>query len=137
MIRMTSLSALLAIVICGCAGEAKKNGSPQEASKSDVVLEVIGLIRNHCAAKGKGPQKIADLAPYETEYQRGYRAVKNGDVVVIWGCTVAGEGGGGSTSVVAHEKDVPTAGGEVGLENGTVKKMTADEFKGAPKSGKK
>jgi hypothetical protein len=58
--------------------------------------------------------------------------VKSGDVVVLWGTTLQGEGDVGKDEiVVAYEKDVPTSGGFVLLSAGTVKKMTADEFKAA------
>jgi hypothetical protein len=132
-----ALLAVLAFGIGGC-GDGKPSGSgPTEPSQSDILMEVAGLIRNHTAAKGKGPQKIADLAPYETEYQRGFAAVKSGAVVVLWGGTVAGEGGGGGgKTVVAHLKDVPTAGGEVALESGVIVTMSATEFASAPKPGK-
>jgi hypothetical protein len=128
---------LIAFTIGGCGDGKKAGGGPVEHSQSDILLEVAGLIRNHTAAKGKGPQMVADLAPFETEFQRGFAAVKSGEVVVLWGGTVAGEGGGSNgKTVVAHLKDVPTAGGEVALESGTVVKMTAAEFAAAPKPGK-
>lgn len=128
--------ALCPLMLAGC-GEEKKSTAATEPSQSDLLLEVVGLIRNHTAATGKGPQKIADLAPYETEYQRGFAAVKNGDIVVLWGSTVAGEGGGGGKVVVAHLKGVPESGGEVGFEDGSVAKMSAGEFASAKKGGKK
>ncbi|MBX3400929.1 MAG: hypothetical protein KF873_19525 [Gemmataceae bacterium] len=138
--KRTAYAVLLALIgfgLVGC-GEGKKTNGPTEHSQSDVLLEVAGLIRNYSAAKGKGPQKIADLAPYETEFQRGFAAVKSGEVVVLWGGTVAGEGGGSaSKTIVAHEKDVPTAGGHVALESGEVVKVSAGEFAAAPKPGKK
>lgn len=130
------LSLLVPLALFGCGG-AKSGSGPTEPSQSDILLEVVGLIRNHTAAKGRGPAKVADLAPYETEYQRGFAAVKSGDVTVLWGGTVAGEGGGGGKTVVAHAKDVPASGGEVALEDGTVVKMTAAEFAAAPKPAKK
>jgi hypothetical protein len=38
--------------------------------------------------------------------------------------------------VVAYEKKVPTEGGHVLLQDGTVKQMTAAEFQSAPKAKK-
>jgi hypothetical protein len=129
---------LLAALLTGCSDSGKKSVT-QVASKNDLMLEVVGLIRSHCAARGKGPQKISDLAPFETEYHLGFQAVKNGDVIIVWGGTVAGEGSNSSNTgaVVAYDKDATTSGGEVAFENGTVKKLTAAEFQAAPKAAKK
>ncbi len=130
---------LFAIVVGagGCGDGKKGDAGAATPSHADLLSEVVGLIRNHTSAKGKGPQKIADLAPYETEYPRGFAAVKSGDIVVLWGATVAGEGdGGGGKTVVAHLKDAPSAGGEVALESGAVVRMSAAEFAAAPKPGK-
>ena len=79
----------------------------------------------------------SDLAQLESLYPHGYQAVKSGEVVVLWGASMAGEEGGGSEKVVAYEKKVPTDGGHVLLENGQVKSMTSVEFAAAPKAGKK
>jgi hypothetical protein len=38
--------------------------------------------------------------------------------------------------VLAYETEVPEKGGAVLMQDGTVKTMTADEFKSAPKAGK-
>jgi hypothetical protein len=136
-IRKLLVLALVPFALAGCGGDGRKTGGSTEPSQSDILQEVAGLIRNHTAAKGKGPLKVADLAPYETEFQRGFAAVKSGEVVVLWGATVAGEGGGGGKTVVAHLKAVPESGGEVALEDGTIVKMSAAEFASAPKPAKK
>ena len=64
----------------------------------------------------------------------------DGDVVVLWGPssrTRAEEGSEDSADeVLAYEKRVPEQGGEVLMKNRTVKTMTADQFKAAPKAGK-
>jgi len=66
----------------------------------------------------------------------GFVSQYTGDVVVVWGAKMAGEGssGSGTGEVIAYEKKVPTEGGFVLLTSGTVKQMTADEFKAAPKA---
>lgn len=87
--------------------------------------------------KGRGYANTAELAHYEHGHPLGYQAVKAGEIVVVPGATMPGEGDkGGTTAIVAYEKDVPTQGGHVLLNNGTVKRMTADEFRTAPKMGK-
>ncbi len=123
-------------LLVGCSGNARTDGATSPTT-NDALVEVGGMIRNYSSETGKGPTKQADLARQQQEYPFGWQALTAGEVVVVWGATVAGEGGGGGTGVVAYLKGVPESGGLVFLENGTVKPMTADEFKAAPKAGKK
>lgn len=128
------------VIVCGFLAGCSSTNTPATPGKPDgnaVGFEVAGLIRSYSGENNKGPTKAADLKKYELGFPLGYAAVQGGQVVVIWGSTVAGEGGGGSKEVVAYEKDAPTAGGFVVLQDGSVKQMTADEFKAAPKAAGK
>ena len=131
LLRLTALALVLALA-AGCG--SKSGGGNAGAAQTPVLDEVAGLLR--AASETKTPTKVADLAKYEPTFPTGYRAVKSGDVVVVWGAKMAGEGssGSGSGEVIAYEKKVPTEGGFVLLTSGTVKEMTADEFKAAPKA---
>jgi len=101
-----------------------------------VLLEVGGLIRSYSGETGTGPKRVADLAKYEHGYPLGLAAVRSGEVTVIWGATVAGEGAADTapSHVVAYESSTPTSGGWVLLQNGRAKEMTADEFRAAPRA---
>jgi hypothetical protein len=103
------------------------------------MAEVADLIRSATQPDGRGPNRVSDFDRVQSIYSRGYQAVKSGQVVVVWGVGVQGEGAGakGGGDVVAYEKDAPTAGGYVLLTSGQVKKMTAAEFQAAPKASKK
>ncbi|MCS6864452.1 MAG: hypothetical protein RMJ56_11480 [Gemmataceae bacterium] len=96
------------------------------------------MLRTAVTESGHGPQKLSDLARFEHGYPLGYAAIKSGDVVVIWGAKAAPEGevaaGRAGQNIIAYEKQTPTEGGLVLLENGTIKRMTAEEFKAAPKA---
>lgn len=130
--------AAIALAAVGCGGPAATNPNGGGPGPADAVQEAVGLIRNHSTQFGRGPAKAADLARYESEFPYGLKAVQSGEVVVVWGATVAGEGGGGSEAVVAFAKGAPTQGGAVGLASGRVVTMTAAEFAAAPKAaGKK
>src|SRR5262249_57477881 len=87
-------------------------------------------------AAGRPPARLADLdryPQYQSMYPRASAAVKSGDVVVLWGTPLKGEGESGKGEVVvAYEKGVPTDGGDVLLSAGTVKKMTGAEFRPPP-----
>src|SRR5262249_1475673 len=137
-VAMRSLTGLLtlslAVGVVGLAGCSPKPGGTQGITGSAALNEVAGMLRDYSYTHNRGPAKAADLAQYESLDPFGSRAVKSGDVVVVWGAKMAGEGGGGSGAVIAYEKAVPTDGGSVLLDDGKVKAMTADEFKNAPKA---
>ena len=100
-------------------------------SQNDLALEDVGnFLRMHKKAQKPPPKSIKDIAPMENGYPQGYMALQAGDVVVYWGVEFDPDD---STTVVAYEKDVPESGGRVLTRNGETTKMTAEEFKAAPK----
>ncbi len=123
--------------LVGCSSSSTEtNGQPPESA---VLQEVAGLISSYTGEFRKGPQKIADLARYEPGYPIGYHAVKTGEIEVVWGARMtieegSGSGYSGTTDVVAYQRQTPTEGGLVLLQNGEVKQMSAEEFKAAPKA---
>lgn len=129
--------ALAFSVVVGCSGPGGQSSITADAS---ILYEVADLMRAATQPNGKGPAKLANFNSMQSKLPRGYQAVKSGDVVVVWGVAVMGEGEGENASggdVAAYEKDVPTAGGNVLLTSGEIKQMTAAEFAAAPKAGKK
>jgi hypothetical protein len=136
--RYLTLSVvLLGAAVLGCSSSGKSDAAAGP-SETDALTEVGGMIRSYVAETGRGPAKVADLSKHQTEFPNGWKALQAGQVVVVWGGKVAGEGegSGGSKAVVAYLKAVPESGGAVFLENGTVQQMTAAEFAAAPKAKK-
>ncbi|HJZ54843.1 MAG TPA: hypothetical protein VKE74_07780 [Gemmataceae bacterium] len=119
----------------GCSGPGGKGEqAPQQATLQDVA----DMIRATTQPNGRGPTKLADLDRVREMYPRGYEAIKSGEVVVLWGTGVKGEGEmGKGGEVIAYEKDAPTNGGYVLLTSGEVKQMSASEFQSAPRAAKK
>ena len=73
-----------------------------------------------------------------TKYEKGLparlREVEAREIIVFYGVPLQD---GASDQVIAYEKQTPESGGRVLMQDGrTIKKMTADEFKAAPKAGK-
>ena len=133
LVRSVALLVGLAL-LAGCSTRPKGEEAPEYA----LLQEVNDLLHSAAGAAGRPPAKLADLDRYQSMYPQGYAAVKSGDVVVLWGAPVKGEGEASKDDpVVAYEKAVPTDGGFVLLSGGKVKKMTAAEFSAAPKAGKK
>lgn len=117
----------------GCGGSSPPDGPPTPPAV--MALQEVGSMLQASAGR-RGPALAADLAAFEQTMPTGYAAVKSGEVVVVCGAAIPGEGDAASApdEVVAYEKKAPTDGGHVLLLNGTVKAMTAAEFAAAPKA---
>ena len=57
--------------------------------------------------------------------------IAKGEVIVIWKVWLGPEKG---NAIVAYEKDAPTNGGWVMLQDGSLKQLSAGDFKSAPKA---
>ena len=128
--QICAISTLAILVVAaGCSGSgAETISTPQ----SEDLADVAGLLRDYTSEFKKGPSKLADTARFQPLYSRGYGAIKDGRVVVVWEVPMPTEGGG--TEIVAYEKKAETEGGIVLLQNGELKKMTAQEFQAASKA---
>jgi len=121
-------------LLFGCSSQPTGETGP---ATPGTLTELHSLVHAAAGETMRAPAKLADLNRHQSMFPRAYEAVKSGDVVVLWGTPLQGEGEAGKdAAVLAYEKSVPTAGGYVLMSAGTVKKMTADEFAAAPKSGK-
>ncbi|MBP3954019.1 hypothetical protein J8F10_01735 [Gemmata sp. G18] len=123
------------LALAGCS--SSQSQSTSQSPGTDAVLhEVGGLIQMCSGETGKGPKKAADLAKYQNGYPLGFQAVQSGEVVVVWGAKIGGEGeaASGPAHVIAYEKKTPTEGGWVLFQNATTKQMSAGDFASAPKA---
>jgi hypothetical protein len=137
MIRLSLPLVLFATAtLAGCSSSTTGSGGTTGPTKVDHLQEVGEMIALYSGKFRRGPSNVADLARYENGYPLGYAALKAGEIVIVWGSTMAGEGGGGTEDVVAYEKKTPTEGGAVLLQNGKVKELSAAEFAAAPKAKK-
>ena len=127
------------LALSGCSGKDKDGGNVDE-------LKILGSGVMGCqVSTGQGPASADDLKKFLTEFKEKGDAVlakvKSGDYVVVWGFGFGGlskeEAGKPGDHVIAYEKDVPNKGGHVVMSDMTIKKVTAEEFKGlklAPKA---
>jgi hypothetical protein len=123
-------------ILVGCS--SSNNGAAVPGQEQTLVLQEVNDLLHQAASGARPATKVADLSRLGHNFPRGYEAVKSGEIIVLWGSPMQGEGQVGSNeAVVAYEKAVPKDGGLVLLSAGTVKKMTPDEFNAAPKAGKK
>ncbi len=96
-------------------------------------LKQIGIAyHNHIDATGKPPAKPDDLLKYLDNNQKLVDKMKEGgDIVFVFGVGITDMKEGTSNTVLAYPKDVEKNGGPVLYGDGSVKKLTADEFKKA------
>lgn len=125
---------LLMLILSTVPGCSKRPADELVTSRAGIeVYQVYELYREHIHDKKRPPTKLADLELFEAGYPIGYQALRNGQCVAFWGVSLA-KPDEKSDIILAYEKDTPTQGGLVVMKDGTVKKLTAEEFKAAPKS---
>ncbi len=130
------LSAIcLAVLAAGCSGP---NG-PRTVDQvgHDNLIEVGELCRHYQFTKQKPPQRLSDLNTLKTMGANGFEALRAGNIVLCYNATLPDTnedpGQTESNEVLAYQKQVPENGGYVLMLNRTIKQMTADEFKAAPR----
>ncbi|HJZ90217.1 MAG TPA: hypothetical protein VKE40_05050 [Gemmataceae bacterium] len=131
--RCLAATAMGVSLLAGCS----RQPVGEAAASLTLLQEVNDMLRQAGGASGRPPAKAAELDRYRADYPRGYEAVKSGDVVILWGTPLKGEGEVGKDELLlAYEKNTPIEGGFVLLSAGTVKKVSASEFSALPKAGK-
>ncbi len=128
-------------VVAGCDGGPTVNNSVTSLESENGPLAQVGsMYRDHWELKKKAPAGARDFAQFADFMPEGVQAVNRGDFVVIWGVKLddlSPEATGDSAEeVLAYEKSAPDSGGFVLMKNRRVRKMTAEEFKAAPKAAR-
>jgi hypothetical protein len=124
---------LVLAALAGCGGG---DSSPSQPPGVEDHLKELGqTLKSLAETNQKPPAKPAELDSIEPMLPTSYVPIRNGDIVYFWGATYS-TGGNSGTTVVAHEKNAPSSGGFVLMQDGTVKKLSAAEFQAAPKAKK-
>jgi len=126
-------------LVIGC-GPSTPQSEPTPTEQTHQALQEVGeLYRMYVVTHKKAPTSIADFAGSQTVAPLGYQKAKDGSVTVLWGALLTDTSEEGSKDsaeeILAYEKKTPEQGGEVLMKNRTIKTMTAEEFKAAPKAG--
>lgn len=131
--RLRSFAPFLLLVLSAAvAGCGKTQTAGPSASREQKMTEIGRMYKEYTADHRQPPRKLSDFDhPYEPGNIDGYAALRDGECVMLWGGSLPGAGAG--ATVLAYEKAVPEQGGLVVFQDGTVKELTADEFKAAPK----
>src|SRR4051794_34388142 len=94
---------------CGSGGSSTPTSGPDLFHHTS-LMEAGDLYRNVILDTNKPPTKAADFAKYENGFPGGYREVKSGNIVVLWGAPLSESS---SDTVLAYEKTTPESGGFV------------------------
>jgi hypothetical protein len=128
----------LVLAMAGCGGASNQVVTGDDMKQS-ALSDVAELYRLYIFQQHKPPTKVADFNAMEMMSPIGLRALKSGEVVAYFKADLPdlGEepGKGSGEIVLAYEKKVPEEGGQVLMLNRTIKTMTAEAFKSAPKAG--
>ena len=121
----------VALSLCLLLGGQARAQKPDDPTAVTNDLKEILLAYHNYLTKNKGaaPAKAADLAPFLEK--RALGRLENKSVVFVYGVTLKDMRQGTSNTILAYEKDAPEKGGLVAYGDGSVKKLTADDFKKA------
>jgi hypothetical protein len=95
--------------------------------------EFSAMLKQLPLDKRQPPTKMSEFDVVEPMVPSAGILLKQKAIVYQWGQGLKD----GSKAIIVYEAKAETEGGWVLLQDGTVKKMTADEFKASPKAGKK
>jgi hypothetical protein len=120
------LLSLTVALLAGCGGSGlpKVEGTPEEATLRNQLIQVGELVTGFAKSHDKkGPAKLSDLQQYEKINPAGFQAIKDNAVVLIYGVSPDSS----SSAVLAYQKDADKNGGMALLANGTLKKVSAGD----------
>jgi hypothetical protein len=117
----------------GCGGNESTQSSGQGGPTAEAALkDLVELLKSAEVEKKKVPTRLEELQPFEGIYLGACMGIQQKQITYIWGSKLSG-----GSAIIAHDSNAEKDGGFVLLQDGTVKKMTADEFKAAEKAKKK
>jgi hypothetical protein len=117
---------LLLPFVPACASKASVE-APPPADAGEGLRELGEVYKYRASERQPAPARPDDLMGNEPALPNAWPLIQDGTIVVAWKAGYSPS----STDVLAYEKSAPAGGGKVLLRNGTVKEMTASEFKAA------
>jgi hypothetical protein len=130
--RRAILRGSLGLILAGCGGAPEPTPMPPDEQG---IKQFAELYRSYTKKNKRAPKSLKELNVRGQGYPGAVEMLQSGRIVVQWGAPLTPEGTS-TDAVLAYLKEVPEQGGQVLLQDGwTIKTMTADEFKAAPKAG--
>lgn len=121
LVAFTLLAAL-----AGCSSSNRTSFDPTGKHKMAEIGQMLITLKE---SNSPPPSSLDDFGRVEPMVPLSAAELRSGEIVFFWG-----KGLSSATKVLAHEKKAATEGGWVLMTDGSVKQMSADEFKSAPKA---
>lgn len=127
---VVSCMSLALTAVSGCGGSTDRDSAPVPMPR--MVEDFRDLLADHQKqSKDKAPSDLGDVSQEVlNNHDTALWLLNNKKIVYVWGAPLKP----GGQAVIAYVTEAPQSGGEVLIEDGTVKAMTAAEFAAAPKA---
>jgi hypothetical protein len=137
--RLAALAPALILAVAlapGCGGGATNATNSPELYTNTALYEIGDMINTYTMERKKPPRGLRDLSAFAETFSTGTNAVREGQVVVLWGVAPVAPGSAGpeAQEILAYVKEAPDTGGGVITRDLTIKSLGADAFKAAPKA---
>lgn len=130
------ISLLLFSILVGCKGASSKGdgeGTGGTPTGKEALASLAELLNHFEHDQKKMPSRLSEVEPVEPLFPGAYVGLANGTIVYQWGARIDKSAG---STVLAYEKKAEADRGWVLLQDGSLKEMSADELRGAPKASK-
>jgi hypothetical protein len=108
-----------------------------EQERSNRLKQLVLAYHNYLDTYKKGPAKASDLAPFYEKDANITEALEKGWFKFFYNVTLAQMREGSSNTIIAYEAEPDRAGMRwIALADGSVKKVSQQEFEKMPKAGK-
>lgn len=114
------------LAVTGCT--RKQALAPSPVSQTQAMQEIAELYKFIAYERRPTPKKLSDLADYQESLGGAWRGLQSGEYVINWGVGLSRSGDAGQ-SLLAYSRDAATDSGTILLCDGTVKEVTAHEFR--------
>jgi hypothetical protein len=124
----------VASTVIAAAASLSQARQPDIRSGND--LKQIGLAYYNCIdVNGRPPARAQDLAAHLGNDKRLRKLLETEAIVFFYNVRPTQKSDGASSTVLAYPDYVPKKGGFVLMGDGTVQKMTVEDFRKAPRAG--
>lgn len=148
-IRRAALALALGVLLVGGCKRKAAEPTTEAPSGKPAIGKYIPSFGRHLAAHDLGqislcymaaasaPRSLQDLADLKRDMPKVYKAIEDGEYIVLWGADPLRAPAGTTNTVLAYDKDVPENGGVVAFLDGSIRTVTAQEFEKFDKPGAK
>jgi len=124
--RLICYCAVVLLFAAGCSSTSTQ-GTANTSAEED-FRELAGVYEYIAAMKESPPPSLDELRLNHSEpLQMVIPRIESGDYVIFWGVGRS-TSGSDAEAVLAYEKNAAQSGGVVLLRNGTVKRVSSQEF---------